>query len=148
MNVVGKTGGCPEFQKMILGAFRDDPDIFLFRNNIGAVRREYKGKESFIHFGVKGSSDILGIAKKPSCSACGCPTGVGTLISIECKTNKGKVRTEQQDWIDNINKMGGIAFVIRPGTDKDLLKIRQRIISKINDVCTNCSKKGIINECH
>ncbi len=126
------------FLKMVLEAFKDDPDIILWRNNVGAIHKEYKGKQSYIAFGIKGSSDILGIAKRPTCPKCNNVTGIGTLISIECKTNKGRVSPEQSQWIGKINKMGGIAFVLRPGTDNDLFRIRERILEKINDLCTNC----------
>lgn len=63
-----------------------DPKRRLFRQN--------KGK-----FFIKGVSDVLGI------------TTDGTFIAIEVKRPGGKVTPEQMDFIANIARNNGIAFV-------------------------------------
>lgn len=51
--------------------------------------------------GLPGSSDIIG-----------CLPG-GRFLAIEVKALKGKVSPLQQQFIDNINQAGGLAFVAR-----------------------------------
>lgn len=50
--------------------------------------------------GTKGVPDILGIYK-------------GRFLGIEVKTEKGKVRPEQEEFLENIRRHGGIGFVAR-----------------------------------
>lgn len=50
---------------------------------------------------LKGVSDILGILKD------------GRLLAIEVKVGYNKVTTEQNDFINQINTCGGLAFVAR-----------------------------------
>ena len=50
---------------------------------------------------VRGVSDIIGVF--PS----------GQFVAIEVKTKKGRVSQHQKFFLDNINYMGGIAFVAR-----------------------------------
>jgi hypothetical protein len=71
--------------------------IFAFRHNTGAVLMRYKGKNRFIRFGIKGSSDILGIMKD------------GRFLSIEVK-RKGETPTlDQFNWMDRIADNNGFA---------------------------------------
>ena len=64
----------------------------------------------------KGVSDILGIWQ-------------GRLLAIEVKTRTGKVSQYQQDFIDTINREGGIAFVARSVDDViDGLGVRDRFL--------------------
>ncbi len=41
----------------------------------------------------------------------------GRYLAIEVKTEKGRVAPHQQQWIDNINAEGGLAFVARSVDD-------------------------------
>lgn len=81
----------------------------VWRNNVGTG---YTSNGSFIRFGLcKGSSDLIGLYK-------------GRFLAIEVKDHKGKVTTEQKNYIDFINKNGGIAGVCRNLDDlKKLLDI-------------------------
>ena len=73
--------------------------VMAWRNNTGALP-DSNGR--WVSYGLcKGSSDIIGIA----------PGGV--FIAIECKAANGRVRPEQQTFIDNIRRMGGRAGVAR-----------------------------------
>lgn len=51
---------------------------------------------------LKGVSDILGIIPD-----------TGQLLAIEVKTKTGKISEEQKEFIEHINKNGGIAFVCK-----------------------------------
>lgn len=71
-----------------------------FRNNVGA----YKHPDGrYIRFGVggKGGSDIIGI------------TSTGRFFAIEVKTKKGRASKEQLNYIDHVQKMGGLAGIAR-----------------------------------
>lgn len=71
--------------------------IYAWRNNTGAVRTP---KGGFVQFGLKGSSDILGI------------THDGKLLAIECKRPVGGVLSaDQKKFIDAVNSYGGVAIV-------------------------------------
>lgn len=59
-------------------------------------------KAKRIHFGLHtGQGDYLGFSK------------TGRFISLELKTETGKIREEQIIWRDAVNKAGGIAGIIR-----------------------------------
>lgn len=73
--------------------------FMAWRQNTGALK-DSNGR--IVSFGLcKGSSDIIGIA----------PGGI--FIAIECKASNGRIRPEQQTFIDNIRRMGGRAGVAR-----------------------------------
>jgi len=66
--------------------------------------------------GTKGVPDILGIYK-------------GQFLGIEVKTAKGKVRPDQEQFLENIRKHGGIGFVARSLDDViDNLGLRDRFL--------------------
>lgn len=66
--------------------------------------------------GTKGVPDILGIYK-------------GQFLGIEVKTEKGKVQPEQEAFLENIRKHGGIGFVARSLDDViDNLGLRDRFL--------------------
>jgi hypothetical protein len=91
-------------QRQIL-EYLDLKGIFAWRNNSGAVFSEYKGRKRMIRYGLKGSSDILGILND------------GRFLAIEVKKPDGKPTTEQLEFIDRINKNGGLAFIARSITE-------------------------------
>lgn len=53
-----------------------------------------------------GSPDLVGIQHNS-----------GRFVAIEAKTQTGKIRPEQQNFIDFINKSGGIAGICRSVED-------------------------------
>jgi hypothetical protein len=73
--------------------------IYCFRNNTGAFKSVYKGKQRFHRYGEVGSSDIIGITKK------------GLFLAIEVKRPGGKPTDKQIEFMGHINRNGGIAFV-------------------------------------
>lgn len=76
--------------------------FFVWKNqSVGIfdpVKKIYRKPNSIHH--LKGVSDILGIYK-------------GRFLAIEVKSQTGVVSKEQKEFINNVNKEGGIAFVAR-----------------------------------
>ena len=71
--------------------------VFAWRNNTGAA----VANKQIIHFGLVGSSDIIGLAND------------GRFIAIECKReNGGKLSDAQQQFLDKIRQHGGVALVV------------------------------------
>ena len=75
--------------------------IFAWRQNTSPIYDTVTGGYRRMPAGsLKGVSDILGCYK-------------GKMLAIECKTVKGKLSKHQKEFIDNVNKAGGIGFVAR-----------------------------------
>lgn len=73
--------------------------VKIWRNNVG-VLRDRNGK--FVRYGLcVGSSDLIGVSS------------TGKFVAIECKMPKGVVKPEQQNFIDQVKKAGGIAGIVR-----------------------------------
>lgn len=81
--------GCLEYLRM--------NNIFAWRNNTGAA----KIGNRFMHFGLKGSSDILGILPN------------GQFLAVECKREKGgRLSDEQKKFLDRISRNNGFAVCV------------------------------------
>lgn len=89
-------------------------DTRLFRNNTGTLRDQH-GRP--VQFGLcKGSADLIGyrsITITPEMVG----QQVAVFLSIEVKTATGRVRPEQQQWLDAVQAAGGIAGVARSVED-------------------------------
>ena len=86
----------------------------MFRNNTGTLR-DINGRP--VSFGLcKGSADLIGWTTRTIT-----PEMVGQKIavftSIEVKSTSGRVKPEQQQWLDAVLKAGGIAAVARSVAD-------------------------------
>jgi hypothetical protein len=93
-------------------------DCRLFRNNTGTLRDQH-GRP--VQFGLcKGSADLIGWR-----SITITPAMVGTTIavfaSVEVKTPTGRLRPEQQQWLEAVQAAGGIAGVARSVADAEVL---------------------------
>ena len=89
-------------------------DTRLFRNNTGTLRDQH-GRP--VQFGLaKGSADLIGWTTRTIT-----PDMVGQQVavftSIEVKTATGRLRPEQQQWLDAVQAAGGIAGVARSVED-------------------------------
>jgi hypothetical protein len=78
---------------------------FVWRNNSGVTHNTYTNKAGVTHdrmwrAGVKGGSDILGIAKD------------GRFIAVECKVGKNKATPIQLAFLDEIKRRGGHAYIV------------------------------------
>ncbi len=90
----------------------------LFRNNTGTLRDQH-GRP--VQFGLcKGSADLIGwrtVTITPEMVG----TQVAVFLSIEVKTATGRLRPEQQQWLDAVDAAGGIAGVARSVEDAQAL---------------------------
>ena len=93
----------------------------LFRNNTGTLRDQH-GRP--VQFGLcKGSADLIGWTTRTVTQDM-VGTQVAVFTSIEVKTATGKIRPEQQQWLNAVQAAGGIAGVARSvGEAMDLLSI-------------------------
>jgi hypothetical protein len=71
--------------------------IYAWRNSVGAYRIEGR----WIQYGLKGSSDVLGILAD------------GRLLAVECKTDRGRLSFEQERFLKAVRDRGGCAIVAR-----------------------------------
>lgn len=86
------------------------PNCTIFRNNTGRLKTD-TGR--VVTFGLTvGSSDLIGWT-----TATITPDMVGQKVAIftaiEVKTEKGKVKEQQEKFINNVINSGGIAKVVR-----------------------------------
>jgi len=93
----------------------------LFRNNTGTLRDQH-GRP--VQFGLcKGSADLIGwrtVTITPEMVG----QQVAVFTSIEVKTPTGRIRQQQQQWLNAVQAAGGIAGVVRSVEDAmDLLRI-------------------------
>ncbi len=90
----------------------------LFRNNTGTLKDQH-GRP--VSFGLcKGSADLIGwrtVTVTPEMVG----TQVAVFASIEVKTAAGRLRPEQQQWLDAVQAAGGIAGVARSVSDAEAL---------------------------
>jgi hypothetical protein len=99
------------------------PGVRLFRNNVGKAWMGTVIKQTpemvvlknprFVQFGLQvGSGDLIGW--KPVTIT---PDMVGqklaVFVSLECKTETGKAKPEQINWMQQVAAAGGIASVVR-----------------------------------
>ena len=93
-------------------------DTRLFRNNTGTLRDQH-GRP--VTFGLcKGSADLIGwrtVTVTPEMVG----QQVAVFLSIEVKTATGRLRPEQQQWLDAVQAAGGIAGVARSVSDAESL---------------------------
>jgi len=93
-------------------------DCRLFRNNTGTLK-DANGRP--VSFGLaKGSADLIGwrtVTVTPEMVG----QQVAVFTSIEVKTPTGRVKPEQQQWLDAVQAAGGIAAVARSVADCEQL---------------------------
>jgi hypothetical protein len=92
--------------------------VRLYRNNTGTLR-DANGRP--VQFGLaKGSADLIGwTTRKITPDMVG--QQVAVFTSIEVKTPTGRLRPEQQQWLDAVQAAGGIAGVARSVEDAERL---------------------------
>lgn len=93
-------------------------DCRLYRNNCG-VLRDQRGVP--VRYGLQtGSSDLIGwrtITITPDMIG----QRIAVFTSIEVKSATGRIRQEQQQWLDAVTAAGGIAGVARSVEDAQRL---------------------------
>jgi hypothetical protein len=106
-------------QQQIRLALGTNPDVRAFRNQVGSLPDPRTGR--LVTFGLaRGSADLIGwrtIVVTPDMVG----QRIAVFTSIEVKTPTGRVRPEQQAWLDVVLRGGGIAGIARSVTDAQLL---------------------------
>jgi hypothetical protein len=78
--------------------------IKAWNNPSGAVRIV---PDRWLHFGKKGSADILGILPG------------GRFLAVECKAPDGRLSPEQREFLADIKALGGLAVMVRGWKELD-----------------------------
>jgi hypothetical protein len=88
--------------KEVIRALRSHSSVaWVHRQNTGAA----KVGNRFVRFGWRGCSDILGQLRN------------GRFLAVEVKAPKGRLRSEQTLFLEQVRSNGGIAFVARDCRD-------------------------------
>lgn len=91
------------------------PDLRLYRNNCGSLPDPRTGR--LVTFGLaRGSADLIGWRTITVTQAM-VGTRLAIFTSIEVKTPTGRVRPEQQAWLEAVQGAGGIAIIARSVPD-------------------------------
>ena len=106
-------------QQNIRLALGQHSNLRLFRNETGKLPDPRTGR--WVQFGLaKGSSDLIGFKTiKVTPEMIG--EEIAQFVSIEIKTERGKLTEVQQNWLQKVKSSGGIVGVAR--TVKDALQI-------------------------
>ena len=108
-----------KLQQEIRLALGTIPSLRLFRNQVGQLPDPRTGR--YVLFGLaKGSSDLVGFKSiKITPEMIG--QEVAQFVSIEIKTERGKLTEVQQNWLQKVHDSGGIVGGAR--SIQDALKI-------------------------
>ena len=105
-------------QQQIRLAIGTRPEARIFRNQVGSLPDPRTGR--LVTFGLaKGSADLIGwrtITVTPDMVG----SRLAIFTSIEVKTPTGRVRPEQQAWLQTVQQAGGIAIIARSVPDAEL----------------------------
>ena len=108
-----------KLQQEIRLALGTIPSLRLFRNQVGQLPDPRTGR--CVQFGLaKGSSDLVGF-KTIKITPEMINQEVAVFVSIEIKTERGKLTEVQQNWLQKVKSSGGIVGVAR--SIQDALKI-------------------------
>lgn len=109
--------GNPEsvLQAEIRLALGRDPSLVLWRNSTGTAAHlnPRTNRTTTVRYGLAvGSADLVGILSIDVAIG-GAPTRVGRFVALEIKTETGRVRPEQTQWLALVRSRGGFAAVVR-----------------------------------
>ena len=98
-------------QQQIRLALGVRPDLRPFRNNTGTLPDPRTGRP--VQFGLaRGSADLIGL-RTVTITPDMVGQQVAVFTSIEVKTPKGRPTAEQQNWLNMVRSLGGIAGIAR-----------------------------------
>ena len=90
----------------VLRALRNHAHVaWVERQNSGAFKTP---DGQFVRFGWRGCSDVIGQLRD------------GRLLAVEVKSPTGHLSTEQQQFLDMVNRAGGVGFVAKSLVDVQL----------------------------
>jgi hypothetical protein len=95
----------------VLKRLRLHPKVhWVERMNSGAGQLKFSdgGASQWIRFGWRGAPDLIGQLKAEY---------GGVILCVECKTRTGRLRPEQEMFLNQVRCGGGIAFVARSQDD-------------------------------
>jgi len=102
-------------QQQIRLAVGIHPDARLYRNQVGSLPDPRTGR--LVTFGLaRGSADLIGWRTVTITQAM-VGTRLAIFTSIEVKTPTGRIRPEQQAWLDAVTQAGGLAGIARSVDD-------------------------------
>jgi len=78
--------------------------FFVWNNPTGAVRI---APDRWVHFGRKGSPDIIGVLPD------------GRFLAVEVKSPHGRLSPEQSAFLEKVRRLGGMALVVRGWRELD-----------------------------
>ena len=105
-------------QQRIRLALGTNPDARIFRNQVGSLPDPRTGR--LVTFGLaRGSADLIGWRTITVTQAM-VGTRLAVFTSIEVKVPTGRVRPEQQAWLEAVQGAGGIAIIARSVPDAEL----------------------------
>jgi len=106
-------------QQQIRLAVGINPDTRIFRNQVGSLPDPRTGR--LVTFGLaRGSADLIGWRTVTVTQAM-VGTRLAIFTSIEVKTPTGRIRPEQQAWLEAVTQAGGLAGIARSVTDAQAL---------------------------
>ena len=107
-------------QQQIRLALGTNPDARIFRNQVGSLPDPRTGR--LVTFGLaRGSADLIGWRTVTITQAM-VGTRLAIFTSIEVKVpKKGRIRPEQQAWLEAVTQAGGLAGIARSVTDAQAL---------------------------
>ena len=102
-------------QQQIRLAVGTSPETRIFRNQVGSLPDPRTGR--LVTFGLaRGSADLIGWRTITVTQAM-VGTRLAVFTSIEVKVPTGRVRPEQQAWLEAVLQAGGIAVIARSVED-------------------------------
>lgn len=97
-------------QRAIIAALNSRDDVRVFRNNVGFT---YTQDGRPLHFGLLvGSGDLIGW-KRHRVTQADVGRDLAVFLSVEVKTERGRVSDAQENWKNQVMKNGGIAVIAR-----------------------------------
>lgn len=95
------------------------PNLRIFRNQVGQLPDPRTGRP--VQFGLaKGSADLIGwttITVTPEMVG----TKLAVFTSLEVKTPTGRLTPQQRNWLEAVQRAGGISAIVR--SVQDALKL-------------------------
>jgi hypothetical protein len=100
-----------ETQNPALLAVGCDPDVMIWRNQVGTFRA-FDNPDRIVKIGTKGSADSIGVVAVTVTPEMVGRT-IGVAIAAEFKTATGRQSPDQKAWQAAFEKRGGMYRVIR-----------------------------------
>jgi hypothetical protein len=92
--------------------------VRLWRNNVGALRDQ---RGQLLSYGLcRGSSDLIGL-RRLTIGPEHLGQSLAVFVAIEVKSERGRLAAEQQQFLEVVRELGGLAGVARSLPEADAL---------------------------